>query len=379
MKNENNQLCVLGLGHCGMCWHSRLCLCLCFALFFSIPNVMGRQVDNGFRRTMLAKGDSCVRAYDYYHAARYFRLLNDSLPAYDVLRKLAGCYQRLGISLRCAALLRSIQPDSVEYADVRALYFAYKNVGRDDSLTYYGERAVTLNPMDGELTVSLAAYYSENNKPERAMTLCKAYMNEDSTNLHVVRQYGYAAYLVGDYREAVRRYLWLDANGFSNYESAFVLGVSYEELQDMRRAYENLLRAAEYKDMKDHVSLHHLGKVCIASGYCERGAAYIMKAIDLIRPDSGALALMYKEVAEGYFLAHKYKDAARYLEISAIYAPDDATAYYNIAQMYGGVKDFERERMWYKRFLEKSVLLKDTENNRKLIDEAKRVLSKQRR
>ena len=88
---------------------------------------------------------------------------------------------------------------------------------------------------------------------------------------------------------------------------------------------------------------------------------------------------MYKEVAEGYFHAHRYKDAARYLEISAIYAPDDATAYYNIAQMYGGVKDFERERMWYKRFLEKSVLLKDTEDNRKLIDEAKRVLSKQRR
>ena len=357
----------------------RWCLLLCFVLLFASQKAGGKRVHDGYKSTMMASGDSCVSAFDYYHAAQFYRQAYDSRPDYAVLRKLASCYQRLGLNLRCASLLRNIEPDSVEYADIRALYFAYKNVGEVDSLTYYGEKAAKTNPLDGELTVSLAAYYSDNNQPERAMTLCRAYLDEDSTNLHVVRQYGYAAYLAGNYQEAVRRYLWLEDNGFKNYESAFVLGVSYEEMKDMAKAHDCLLKAVEYKAGKDHVSLHHLGKVCVFMGDCELGAKYIMAAIDLLRPDSGTLAVMYKEVAEGYYLAQKYKLAAHYLETSLTYAPNDATTYYNVAQMYGGIKDFERERLWYKRFLEKAVLLKDNETNRQLIKDANRVLSKRRR
>lgn len=84
--------------------------------------------------------------------------------------------------------------------------------------------------------------------------------------------------------------------------------------------------------------------------------------------------LRRKRVFSFNFNQRSYAEAAVEFERSAAYRPDGPMTYYNIAQMYGAVGDKRKERRNYVTFIEKSALLKDTEENRELIEKVKDYL-----
>lgn len=323
-----------------------------------------------------AKGDSCADAFDYYHASKYYRMVYDSVPSPKTTRKLANIYRRLGLNRDCASLLRGMPADSVTYKDLRTLYFAYRNLENIDSLLFYGDSVTRINPYDSEIVVSMAAYCNAVNNSEKAESVCQRYLQGDSTNMLVRRQYGYASYLQGHYAEAFHAYKQLESEGFDNYESTFVMGVSLEKLEDLGQAYDYLLRAARHKSFKDYTTLHHLGAVCAELGFTDEGISYLNQAITLQTPDSTLMSLLHKELAQAYFNKHSYEEAAAEFEKSTLYQPENPLTYYNIAQMYGAIGNRKKERENYTIFLNKSALLKDTEDNQETIARVKAYLRK---
>lgn len=325
---------------------------------------------------MLAEADSLMQHYNYFHASKIYRSLYDSLPTPLVTRKLANVYRRMGRNDESAALLRTIPQDSVTYDDVRASFLAYRNIENKDSLLFYGDKVLRMNPYDSEVVVQMATYCNANNFPQKAFLLCRQYDSRDSTNLLVVKQMGYAAYLMEFHEDALKCYTKLLDAGFDNYESAFIIGISLERMGKMEEAYPHLKKAVEYKDFRDYLTLYHLGKVCMAIGMCDEAVGNYQKAISIEMPDSSAMSVMYIDMAEAYTCRHKYLEAAHALEQSMAFAPDKPLTYYNIAQMYGALKDAKKARQYYTLFLEKSSQMKPTDENKELVDQVKEWLKK---
>ena len=102
----------------------------------------------------------------------------------------------------------------------------------------------------------------------------------------------------------------------------------------------------------------------------------LQKARGKLRSEKKYQVNIDKEKAQAYYNKQNYYKAAKEFEQSAIYNPDDPITYYNIAQMYGATGDKKKEKANYTIFLQKSDLLKDTEENRELIKRVKKGLTR---
>lgn len=322
------------------------------------------------------KGDSCFSAYNYFQASHFYEKACGITPKVCNARKLANAYRKLGQNRECAMLLKMIPKDSVHYDDIRTLYYVYRSIDDIDSLLFYGDSALRVNPFDMELVVSMSSYCNSINKPEKAAVICKTYLERDSDNIFVTRQLGYASFLIGDYQAACQCYRKLEKVGLSSFESNLIMGLSLKKLGETGAAYDYLLKAAKLKGFKHYTSLHNLGEVCIKIGFIDEGIGYLQQAVALLTPDSTQLYALHTELGEAFFDKHNYKETADQFEQSARFSPDNPIVYYNIAQMYGAVGDKKKVKENYIIFIKKSNLLKDDEDNNVLIEKAKTYLSK---
>ena len=322
----------------------------------------------------MRKADSCVNAYNYLAAIPYYMQARNDNHELEVVRKLAIAHKHLGHFMECISLLKSIPKDSLQYDDLRSLYFSYRNIENADSLLLYGLKILDRKPYDSEVLVSVAAYCNATDKPNVTRKICQKYLMVDSANVLVLRHFGYASYLVQKYQDAYRAYHKMETMGFSNYESSYIMGISLEEMGKNSEAYDPLLLAVQYKKHKDFSSLFHLGKVCVAIGLYADGVNFLTEAKELQTPDSMLMSTLYKHIAEAYFLKHNYEDAAHAFENSSFYEPNNPITYYNIAQMYGGARNLKKERHYYSLFLSKAEMLKESEETKEMIEIAKAKL-----
>ena len=324
------------------------------------------------QRALAAKGDSCVQAYDYFHALQYYKQLdtafvNNNLP---VVRNMAEIYHRTGNNkawFNTLVHVYSSQPDSMTYNDMRSLFFASRSIEWDDFITMIGNKILKTNPYDSEIVVSMASYFNDTEHPDKALELCGDYMQRDSTNLGVMRQYGYATYILGNYEDAIKTYKKLELNGFENYESALIIGFSLLKLDSAWNARPYLRKAVEKRKGKEYSSYLHLGNANIACGEYREGIANLEKVIEIITPENELYYSLYNSIGEAFYNQLKYEDAAKAFLECTKYKSDNPLVYYNIAQMCKGMKDEKREIKYSKKFLDISHHLEDTPQNKELI------------
>lgn len=324
------------------------------------------------QRALAAKGDSCVQAYDYFHALQYYKQLdttfvNNNIP---VVRNMAEIYHRTGDKNAWYKTLVSFytsKPDSMTYNDMRSLYFASRSIESENDIIMIGNKILETNPFDSEIVVSMASYFNDNEHPEKAMELCGDYMQRDSTNLAVMRQYGYAAHLLGNYKDVIETYKKLEANGFDNYESALIIGFSLLKLDSAWNARPYLRKAVEKRKEGEYASLLHLGNAYIACGEYGEGIGCLYEVIETITPKNDLYYSLYNSIGEAYYKQKIYEKAAKAFQECTKYKSDNPLVYYNIAQMCKGMKDEKREIKYSKKFLDISHHLEDTPQNKELI------------
>lgn len=206
------------------------------------------------------------------------------------------------------------------------------------------------------------------------MRLTRSYLQHDSINVFVKRQYDYACYRAGNYDEAITIYNNLRQQGLDNHESNFVLGVSYQEKARLDKAYHALQKAAELKQLCDYPSLFQLGRVANKLFLRNEAIEALEKAARVLLPDSDRMFFIYNELGEAHFYLKQYDRALSAFEKCAQYRPNHALTYYNIAQMYNGLKNADQVLFYYRKFINKSNYLEDTVVNRQLIDNVRKFL-----
>ena len=83
---------------------------------------------------------------------------------------------------------------------------------------------------------------------------------------------------------------------------------------------------------------------------------------------------IYNELGEAHFYLKQYDRALSAFEKCVQYRPNHALTYYNIAQMYNGLKNADQVLFYYQKFINKSNYLEDTVVNRQLIDNVRKFL-----
>jgi tetratricopeptide (TPR) repeat protein len=244
------------------------------------------------------------------------------------------------------------------------------------AMEIWGRRILQQYPYDADIITSVAADLMQKNKIDSARQLTMRYLETDTTNFNVWHQYAYSCYLLGDYTEAQRSYLKLYRQGWKGGEVSLILGICYSEMNDDNNAYNHLVRANQMKSGRDVLVLKLLAKNCMKIGMPKESAEYMKQAIGLSIPDSLTLSGMYNSLAEAYFYLHDYEHAISSFQKASKCQPTNAITYYNIAQMYSGLKDSVGMTNYYALFLKHSSTLKDTESNREMIEKAKAFVKK---
>ena len=321
------------------------------------------------QRIWAAKGDSCVQAYDFFHAMQFYNNLTEEFINQNasVTRNIAELYRRTGNNEAWLNRLLYLHPDSITYNDLRLMFFANKNLGKEDQMVILADTILRANPYDSEIVTSMATYFNDTEHPDKALAICGDYMQRDSTNLGVMRQYGYATYLLGNYEDAIKTYKKLEVNGFDNYESALIIGFSLLKLDSAWNARPYLRKAVEKRKGKEYSSYLHLGNANIACGEYREGIENLEKVIEIITPDNELYYSIYNSIGEAFYKQQQYEKAAKAFLECTKYKSDNPLVYYNIAQMCKGMKDENREIKYSKKFLDISHHLEDTPQNKELI------------
>lgn len=320
--------------------------------------------------------DSLFSAFNYSAAASLYTRLQCGYDSVSVFRRLAQCYHKQGDYQSEGRTLLRIPADSLTHNDMRQLYYAHSYTQDSMAMEIWGRRILQQYPYDADIITSVAADLMQKNKIDSARQLTMRYLETDTTNFNVWHQYAYSCYLLGDYTEAQRSYLKLYRQGWKGGEVSLILGICYSEMNDDNNAYNHLVRANQMKSGRDVLVLKLLAKNCMKIGMPKESAEYMEQAIGLSIPDSLTLSGMYNSLAEAYFYLHDYEHAISSFQKASKCQPTNAITYYNIAQMYSGLKDSVGMANYYTLFLKHSSTLKDTESNREMIEKAKAFVKK---
>lgn len=323
------------------------------------------------------KGDSCLKIHDTFHAMQfYLASANADTSNVSVRRKLALCYRKTGDHLSCIANLNRIPADSICHDDMRMYYYSYLSLENNDKAAYWGEQITEHYPYDSDIVASLASLYNSTNKPECAEQTTKIYITQcDSTNMYVNKEYAYSLFQQLKYDEAIPQYKKLITQGADNYTSNFVLGMCYDGNYDTANAQKYLEKAATLNGNSSYC-LYRLAMAEEGLLMDSLAIDHFNRSLETAIPASRLLNT-YAKLASLYFAHKRYAEAARAFQLVSIYDTSDKPLnYYNVAQMFLAANDFQQADTYLKLFIKKTDKPNVDENTKKLIETARKQLSK---
>lgn len=325
----------------------------------------------------IAKGDSCMQQYNMYKAITYYNKSRTVDKEVSTIRKIADCYRKIGNYKLCISWLQKIDNAKFSHTDMRSLYYSYKSLKKKDDMLYWGTRITNLFPFDSEIIVSLSAYYNDECNYLNADSLARSYYKNDSTNMLVNRQLGYACYGLKKYKEALDIYLKLIDYGFDNYESNYIVGVCYEQMDSLEFAYKHFVNAVKFSENRDFNSMYQLGVLCLNMGDATESLDYLRKANDIIQPNKKSMFNLYKNIGASCFKLQKYEEAGCAFEECLKYYSEDVLTYYNAAQMFYAAGEKEKAKKYLGIFIEMSEQKSGfSEETGQLIEVAKQQMKK---
>ena len=309
---------------------------------------------NGADSLLMARGDSCMAEYDYFHAMGWYEQVKNADS--DLTQKLATCHFLRGNYRRCAELLEGVAPEELSHDGLRQLFYSHKAVGAQKEQMKWGQRLLSRYPMDSEVVADMALVLNTD-KPEQALALTEAYEATDPHNILVKRQHADALFFTKRYEEAVQSYEQLLALGDSTFSVHYSLGMSYEQLATgdnnddenikeksadsllLARAVEHYGRAVTLNDSAKAWPLYHLGAAKVKLNQNAEGIHILLMALQRMQPEDAAMFNLHWALAEAYYQNQEYYPAIYDWKNCLKYRPQSLASRYNIAQTYEMIEE----------------------------------------
>lgn len=328
-------------------------------------------------QNLVQKGDSCMEAYDTFHALQFYEAAFRADGSVVNRHRLAHCYYRRQAFAKCIDLLKPLEDDSVSHQGLRELFYSYRFLDNSAAQIYWGNQLLKRYPMDSEMVAEMARTYNQAMQPHKAFALTARYGLKDSSDIAVNRQMGDACFLNKQYQLAAEIYSRLVGLGDSTYSVCYSLGICYQQLKRPDQALPWLKRAVAVSDSTKAGALYYLGYVANDLKQPEEALRCFKKAYGLLEPEPSQMFNVVRGQAESYFQLGRYKDASDAFKDALKYDAGSITSYYYLAYCYQQMDDRENAVVNYNIFMSMARMIeRKTDDLKELMGYAQSYLSR---
>lgn len=231
----------------------------------------------------------------------------DSLDQTSWLKLAEIAYFRQHYSHARNALERVLHMDSLNMDALVLMGDILQKQHAAEALPYL-ERVARHYPENQKAAYTLANWYVQEGRPEKAISVCHKILSSDSTNVRFNKLMGYSMYKSGDHFQAVPYFEKAVALGD---ESAFCfkfLGISRYLSVDMEGAAD-ALRWASDRDSLDAEIHFFLGASLVHTADKTGAMGHMDRALELLEPDGSVVSRIYAEQANLKRLEESYLEA----------------------------------------------------------------------
>ena len=275
------------------------------------------------RRQLIEKGDSCMKAYNYFHAISYYKQAQTLGDDNAIRMKLASCHYLRTAYKQCADVLKTIPEDSLTHDALREMYYAQGAMQQTTLQTYWGMTLIEKFPMDGHIVADLMKVFlnQEDSNPNMAVLYGERYCKVDSDNVEVNRTLGEAYFLNRKYEQCIAIYNKVMAAGDTTYNALYYTAGAYEYLEKFDSAALYFAKAVE-RNPKMAVGNYRLGVVENQLGHYDAAIEHLRTAATLYEPNKTIMFEIYKNMGDAKNSLKQFKEAYLYWGYALAYADD---------------------------------------------------------
>lgn len=275
------------------------------------------------RRQLIEKGDSCMKAYNYFHAISHYKQAQTLGDDNAIRMKLASCHYLRTAYKQCADMLKTIPEDSLTHDALREMYYAQGAMQQTTLQTYWGMTLIEKFPMDGHIVADLMKVFlnQEDSNPNMAVLYGERYCKVDSDNVEVNRTLGEAYFLNRKYEQCIAIYNKVMAAGDTTYNALYYTAGAYEYLEKFDSAALYFAKAVE-RNPKMAVGNYRLGVVENQLGCYDAAIEHLRTAATLYEPNKTIMFVIYKNMGDAKNSLKQFKEAYLYWGYALAYADD---------------------------------------------------------
>lgn len=275
------------------------------------------------RQQLIEKGDSCMKAYNYFHAISYYKQAQTLGDDNAIRMKLASCHYLRTAYKQCADVLKTIPEDSLTHDALREMYYAQGAMQQTTLQTYWGMTLIEKFPMDGHIVADLMEVFlnQEDSNPNMAVLYGERYCKVDSDNVEVNRTLGEAYFLNRKYEQCIAIYNKVMAAGDTTYNALYYTAGAYEYLEKFDSAALYFAKAVE-RNPKMAVGNYRLGVVENQLGHYDAAIEHLRTAAKLYEPNKTIMFVIYKNMGDAKNSLKQFKEAYLYWGYALAYADD---------------------------------------------------------
>ena len=145
-------------------------------------------------------------------------------------------------------------------------------------------------------------------------------------------------------------------------------------LEQLPEARTYLQRAAEINGHKSTGCLYRLGEVCLELDSLDESIRYLELAVQTMEPDQRVMFLAKRALGEAFYQKGEWWNAIFAWREALKRNQNSLATCFNLAQVYGIVGETELEKTFYRVFLSMAAHEKETEELRKWVEQAVKVV-----
>ena len=275
------------------------------------------------RQQLIEKGDSCMKAYNYFHAISHYKQAQTLGDDNAIRMKLASCHYLRTAYKQCADVLKTIPEDSLTHDALREMYYAQGAMQQTTLQTYWGMTLIEKFPMDGHIVADLMKVFlnQEDSNPNMAVLYGERYCKVDSDNVEVNHTLGEAYFLNRKYEQCIAIYNKVMAAGDTTYNALYYTAGAYEYLEKFDSAALYFAKAVE-RNPKMAVGNYRLGVVENQLGHYDAAIEHLRTAATLYEPNKTIMFVIYKNMGDAKNSLKQLKEAYLYWGYALAYADD---------------------------------------------------------
>ena len=275
------------------------------------------------RQQLIEKGDSCMKAYNYFHAISHYKQAQTLGDDNAIRMKLASCHYLRTAYKQCADVLKTIPEDSLTHDALREMYYAQGAMQQTTLQTYWGMTLIEKFPMDGHIVADLMKVFlnQEDSNPNMAVLYGERYCKVDSDNVEVNRTLGEAYFLNRKYEQCIAISKKVMAAGDTTYNALYYTAGAYEYLEKFDSAALYFAKAVE-RNPKMAVGNYRLGVVENQLGHYDAAIEHLRTAATLYEPNKTIMFVIYKNMGDAKNSLKQLKEAYLYWGYALAYADD---------------------------------------------------------